>query len=95
MLDISRELALAGRCPVFVYLLIAAELAILYTAFWYLYLREPDIIQQPEEHIQLAQMRVTAYSRFFSPSRFLKVATRDGLSGPMSGSNLRGLVLEQ
>ena len=26
----------------FVYLLIAAELAILYTVFWYLYLREPN-----------------------------------------------------
>jgi len=27
--------------PMFVYLLIGAELAVLYTAFWYLYLREP------------------------------------------------------
>ena len=57
-------------------------------------LREPDIVQQPEQHIHIAQTRIGAYSRFFSPSRFLKVATRDGVSGPMSGSNLRGLVFD-
>ena len=57
-------------------------------------LREQDIVQQPEQHIHPAQMRIATYSRFFSPSGFLKVATVDGLSGPMSGSNLRGLVFD-
>ena len=57
-------------------------------------LREADITQQPEQHINLAQMRITTYSRFFSPAQFLKLESRDGLSGPMSGSNLRNLSFD-
>lgn len=58
-----------------------------------LWLREEDITQH-SEHFNLAQRRVTAYSQFFSPAKFFKLKSRDGLSGPMSGSNLRGHVFE-
>ena len=58
-----------------------------------LWLREADIAQQ-SEHINLAQKRITAYSQFFSPAKFLKLDSRDGLSGPMSGSNLRNLCFD-
>jgi hypothetical protein len=58
-----------------------------------LWLRDADIAQH-SEHINLAQRRITAYSQFFSPATFLKLESRDGLSGPMSGSNLRSLVFD-
>lgn len=57
-------------------------------------LREGDITGHPEEHISVAQMRVTSYSKFFSPEQFLKLQNDGGLSGPMSGSNLRSLTFE-
>jgi hypothetical protein len=55
--------------------------------------RDADITQH-SEHINLAQMRIASYSRFFSPARVLKLESRNGLSGPMSGSNLRNLVFD-
>lgn len=35
----------------FVYLLIAAELAVLYTVFWYLYVREPKVERRISGHL--------------------------------------------
>lgn len=57
-------------------------------------LRELEITQQPEQHDHLAEARIMSYSRFFSPSAFLRIQTRDGLSGPMAGSNLRNLAFD-
>ena len=58
-----------------------------------LWLREAEITQHSEP-FNLAQSRILSYSQFFSPANFLKLDSRDGLSGSMSGGNLRSLVFE-
>jgi Gamma-glutamyltranspeptidase len=58
-----------------------------------LWLREADVTQR-SEHFNLAQARISAYSRFCSPAQFLTLDSQDGLSGPMSGGNLRSLVFD-
>ena len=56
-----------------------------------LWLRESEITGI-SEHIDLARRRIVSYSQFFSAAQFLTLESRDGMSGPMSGGNLRSLV---
>lgn len=58
-----------------------------------LWLRE-DEVTGISEHIDLARRRIESYSHFFSAAHFLRLDSRDGMSGPMAGGSLRSLVFQ-